>query len=112
MRILFVTAAAIVGLWIAGSYLRHARSEASATAVIGKIKALQDDQIDFYSRHGRYAGSIAELAPEMEHSDGLGYCFRVTASGNSYTIDATPLNGHGNAFFSDETLAIRSVRAD
>jgi len=51
------------------------------------------------------------LAPELEHANGS-YRYRISANGNSYTIEAKPVNGHGNAFFSDETLAIRSVRTD
>jgi hypothetical protein len=107
MRILLLTVAAIVGVWIAGSYLRDMGNDASITAVIGQIHALQTAQVDFYSRHGRYAASIEELAPELELDKGP-YRFRVTAKGNSYSIEAAPASGHGQVFLSDETMVVRT----
>jgi len=111
MRILVLTVVTVVGLWTVAAYLRSFTNDAQVSAVIGEIHRLQTEQVDFYSRHGRYAGSIGELAPELEHANGS-YRYRISANGNSYTIEAKPVNGHGNAFFSDETLAIRSVRTD
>ena len=108
MRILVISAVAIVVLWVIAS---RTAGDPSSSAVIGEIHQLQDAQVDFYSRHGRYAESIAELAPELELGKS-GYRFRVTAQGNSYTIEAKPLNGHGTAFFSDETMVVKSSRTN
>ena len=108
MRILVITTVAIVVLWVIGSRMLADRS---SSAVIGDIHALQDAQVEFYSRHGRYAASIAELSPELELGK-HGYHFRVTGNGNSYSIDARPITGHGQVFLSDETLVIRSSRTD
>jgi hypothetical protein len=112
MRILVLTVVTIVGVWVAGTYLISLSNDARVSAVIGEIHTLQTAQVDFYSRHGRYAESMAELAPELDGGVTDGYRFRVTANGNSYLIEARPVRGHGQIFLSDESLTVKSVRND
>ena len=48
----------------------------------------------------------------MPNGEGNRYRFRVTADGNSYTLEARPIRGHGQIFLTDETLVIKSGRSD
>jgi hypothetical protein len=94
----FTVVAVVVGYQVAG--------QSRVTAVISSLKRLNTAQLDYYIRHGRYAASINELAPEL--ADGAnGYRFRVSAIGNSYTIVAEP-RWAGATFYTDETLVIRN----
>jgi hypothetical protein len=108
MRFLFLSAVATVGLWILCTHLPS--SQVGAPAVIGRLRDLHGAQIDYYTRHGRYAADIAELDPELATGEKLGYRFRVTTSGNSYSISAVPVRSGAQTFYSDETLVIRESR--
>jgi hypothetical protein len=110
MRIFFLTVIAGIVLWFVAS--RVARTtDGDGNAARQTIFALQDAQVDFYSRHGRYAASIAELAPELPDGQKDGYRFSITTQGNSYTIRAEPLYPRAGAhtLYSDETLVIRDT---
>jgi hypothetical protein len=111
MRILALTAIATVTLWILVS---RSVNDAGASAVIREIHTLQTAQVDYYSRHGRYASSLTQLVPELAKGEAGGYRFRVTANGNSYTIFAEPVKPGvtgRRTFFSDETMVVRESRS-
>jgi hypothetical protein len=107
MRFLILSAAATVVLAIVA--YRPLNDEGRNATTIRQMHELQMAQVDYYARHGQYAGSIGELAPALLQGHTGGYRFRVTAGGNSYAIVAEPI-GPGTSFFADETMVIRSSR--
>ena len=84
--------------------------EISAIRTIRSICILQ---VEFLSRYGRYAQSLAELA-NFTGSDisatGSGYGFTMNGSQRGYVVKATPMDGHSHekTFCSDERLVIET----
>jgi type IV pilus assembly protein PilA len=94
-------------------------------AIIAAIRTLQTAQVEFYSQYGRYAASLTELGPppsgaaspaaadlignDLSGGEKSGYKFTLTATQESYAINADPVafnSSASRAFYSDQTLVI------
>jgi hypothetical protein len=107
MRFLFLSALITVALCV--FVFRHT-GDITVTAVITHIKRVHTAQVDFYSRHGRYATSMTELSHELAIEQPSGYRLTLEGHGNSYVVRAEPTGSSGQALFSDETMIIRRAR--
>jgi hypothetical protein len=107
---LFLSAIVTVGLCVI-AFLSV--GERRTIPVIDEIRRVHTAQVDFYSSHGRYANSLAELSPMMLSVESTGYRLTVEGHGNSYTVHAEPLQSTAKdrvTFYTDETLIVRRHR--
>lgn len=107
MRVLFLSALITLGLCV--FVFRH-QGDLGVSPVIGQIQRIHTAQVDFYSRHGRYAASLTELSHELAVEQPSGYRLTLEGHGNSYVVRAQPAGSSGPTFFSDETMVIRRSR--
>jgi type IV pilus assembly protein PilA len=102
----------------------RARMYAPETAALKAVQTLNAAQAEYNSQFGRYARSLAELAPPASGPDNAsaanlisadlaagekqGYKFTLTSTPTGYTITAAPSAFCGSlTFYSDQSLVVR-----
>jgi len=102
------------------------RMYAAETAALKAIQTLNTAQVQYYSQFGRYARSLTELGPpahgdanasaanlipaDLAAGEKHGYKFTLTATPQSYSIQAVPtvFGATGSrTFYTDQSLIIR-----
>ena len=84
--------------------------------VVQVIKTIHAAQSQYYSQHGRWAGSLDEmrglLPDELTSGRAYGYRFRMRATTTSYGIQVDPLAGRDSSFDSDQTMIVRTFNGN
>jgi type IV pilus assembly protein PilA len=125
IELLIVIAIILIIVTIAVPKLNNARMNASETAAIGALRAIQSAEVQYYSTYGRYATTLAELGPptsgspspaaadllqdDMASGTKGGYKFVITATPTGYTINANPVafgSSGRRTFFSDQAMSV------
>jgi hypothetical protein len=95
--------ATIAVLLVFGTRPAGDRGHLPRAAALATIRAIHSAQVEYSSRYGRFATSLAELG--VSASD-AGYRFVLTGAANGYRLTALPVAG-GRSFFSDQTMVVR-----
>jgi type II secretory pathway pseudopilin PulG len=115
--VLAITIAAVAAVVASAALpkLNKARDFAEEAWAIKAIQTLNTAQVQFKSKFGRYARSLAELGPSaanlipanLSAGKKYGYKFKLTGTPAGYAIAAVPVSTRTLSFRSDQSLAIR-----